>query len=274
MIPQTFQLTDLGVVFFLIILEGLLSADNVLVLAVLVRYLPKEQQRKALLYGLAGAFVFRLAAILLASTIISLWWLQAIGAFYLVWLPIKHFVRHSQGKEVEPIKAGFWRTVFVVEVTDVAFAIDSVLAAVAMVPNKEKIWVVYLGAIMGVVILRFAAGFFIRILDKMPHLEHVAYLLVGWVGVKLAMMAAHNYCVTQQKAGVPMNWHVSEMPQPIFWGVLLTIALVGSIWSIRQGESPVATLADAIEHAGDVDPTDDAEEALADGAPDEAKQAG
>ncbi|MBV6457069.1 MAG: hypothetical protein HONBIEJF_00175 [Fimbriimonadaceae bacterium] len=273
MIPQTFQLADLGVVFFLIILEGLLSADNVLVLAVLVRYLPKEQQRKALLYGLAGAFVFRLAAILLASTIISLWWLQAIGAFYLLWLPIKHFVRHNQGKEVEPIRAGFWRTVMVVEITDIAFAIDSVLAAVAMVPSKDKIWVVYLGAIMGVVILRFAAGIFIRLLDKMPHLEHVAYLLVGWVGVKLGMMAAHNYCVTQDKAGVPMTWHVSEMPQPVFWGVLLTIAAIGTVWSLRQGENPLAEIEEAMEE-DEEGMEDDLDAAMADASSDEAKQAG
>jgi len=274
MIPQTFQLADLGVVFFLIILEGLLSADNVLVLAVLVRNLPKEQQRKALLYGLAGAFVFRLVAILLASTIISLWWLQAIGAFYLLWLPIKHFVRHSQGKDVEPVRAGFWRTVFVVEVTDIAFAIDSVLAAVAMVPNKDKIWVVYLGAIMGVVILRFAAGFFIRILDKMPQLEHVAYILVGWVGAKLGMMAAHNYCVTQTAAGHALPWHVSEMPQPIFWGVLLTIAAIGTVWSIRRGEDPIGEVAEAIEHAVDPEPDDGDLTDVMEQVPDEAKQAG
>jgi YkoY family integral membrane protein len=234
MIPQTFQFGDIGIVLFLIVLEGLLSADNVLVLAILVRNLPKHQQRKALLYGLAGAFVFRLAAIVLASTIIGLWWLQAVGAFYLLWLPIKHFVRHSQGKTVQPIKAGFWRTVFVVEVTDIAFAIDSVLAAVAMVPGKDKIWVVYLGAIAGVVILRFAATVFIKLLDRLPHLEHVAYLLVGWVGIKLGMMATHNFCLAQRAAGNQLGWYVSEMPQPVFWSVLLTIATLGTIWSLKH----------------------------------------
>ncbi|HZH98751.1 MAG TPA: hypothetical protein VEX38_07245, partial [Fimbriimonadaceae bacterium] len=99
MFDQTFQIGDLSAVLFLVLLEGLLSADNALVLAILVRHLPRDEQKKALLYGLAGAFVFRLIAILFAAVVLKQWWLQAIGAAYLLFLPIKHFVKHSgEGK--------------------------------------------------------------------------------------------------------------------------------------------------------------------------------
>ena len=76
--------SDLLVVGTLIILEGLLSADNALVLALLVRHLPEKQQHKALLYGLVGAFVLRGIFIVLAGFIIRLWWLCALGAAYLI----------------------------------------------------------------------------------------------------------------------------------------------------------------------------------------------
>lgn len=49
-----------GIIGSLILLEGLLSADNALVLAVMVKHLPKEQQKKALFYGILGAYLFRL----------------------------------------------------------------------------------------------------------------------------------------------------------------------------------------------------------------------
>lgn len=240
MVPQTFQPADLGVVLFLVLLEGLLSADNALVLAIMVRHLPRDQQKRALLYGLGGAFVFRAAAIVLAAKIIALWWTQILGATYLLYLPVKHFVRHSrEGKGRELPQSGFWATVFAVEVADIAFAVDSVLAAVAMVnlvKYPEKTWVVYFGAIIGVVLLRFAAGLFVGLLERYPKLDHVAYLLVGWVGVKLAMMGAHNYVLASGASNL-LGVKPPEMPPVVFWTVLFLICLVGGILAFRDPET-------------------------------------
>jgi YkoY family integral membrane protein len=229
---QTFQTSDIAIVAFLVLLEGLLSADNALVLAIMVRHLPKPLQRKALLYGLGGAFVFRLIAIVLASYVMGLWWLQALGAAYLLYLPYKHFRTSAQGGHAAPKGGGFWQTVFAVEMADIAFAIDSVLAGVAVVRGQqEKIWVVYLGAVVGLVLLRFAAGVFIRLLDKYPALDHLAYALVGWVGVKLAFLAAHH-------ADEHYHWpfFVPEMPKALFWAVMGLIIVVGIFFATKNAK--------------------------------------
>lgn len=227
MLGQLFELTDIPKVLFLVLLEGLLSADNALVLAIMVRHLPTDQQKKALLYGLGGAFVFRLIAILLAAVVLKLWWLQAVGALYLLWLPIKHFVQHASSDEKrKAVKGGFWATVVAVELTDIAFAIDSVLAGVTFIENRQdKLWVVYFGAIIGIILLRVAAGFFVRLLERFPILDHVAYLLVGWVGVKLAFLAAHAYERTNPERG----FKFPEMPHWLFWLVLMSIAIIGAL---------------------------------------------
>ncbi|MCJ2389054.1 hypothetical protein HZI63_09385, partial [Limosilactobacillus fermentum] len=52
-----------GLIGTLVLMEGLLSADNALVLAVMVRHLPVKQRKKALFYGLLGAYAFRFVAI-------------------------------------------------------------------------------------------------------------------------------------------------------------------------------------------------------------------
>src|SRR3954463_43286 len=146
MFGQTFQLGDMGTVGFLVVLEALLSADNALVLAILVRHLSKEDQKKALFYGLGGAFVLRTAAILLAAFIINFWWLQAIGALYLLYLPIKHFIESGKEDDGQPRKKmGFWATVVYLNLVDTAFALDSVIVAVAVVDtvrHADKLWVV------------------------------------------------------------------------------------------------------------------------------------
>ena len=81
------QTSDLVTIALLIVLEGILSADNAMVLAVLVLGLPKEQQRQALRYGIIGAFVFRIAATVFAAHMIQLRLVQLIGGLYLLWLP-------------------------------------------------------------------------------------------------------------------------------------------------------------------------------------------
>src|ERR1700704_1657686 len=82
---------DLVTVALLVALEGLLSADNAMVLAVLVLGLPKAEQQKALRYGMGGAFAFRSIATLLAIYLIRLFWVKLVGAAYLLYLVYRHF---------------------------------------------------------------------------------------------------------------------------------------------------------------------------------------
>jgi YkoY family integral membrane protein len=206
------------VISTLVILECLLSADNALVLAILVRALPKKQQKKALIYGIGGAFVFRFIAILSAATLISYWYLQLAGAFYLGYLAVKHFITHASGTHHVKVVPGFWRTVLMVELTDIAFAMDSILAAVAL---TREIWLVYTGGVLGMIFMRFAAGWFIKLLDRFPLLEHSAYLVIGWIAIKLGLEAA-----TKWQMSIGGTWHYT-LPPALFWSVTFILFGLG-----------------------------------------------
>lgn len=229
MFGQSFSPGDLVSVGTLVVLEALLSADNALVLAIMVRHLPEDERKKALLYGLGGAFVFRLIAIVFASVVLNQWWLQALGGFYLALLAVKHFVSSSSNEtKIKKPKGGFWPTVIAVEMTDIAFALDSVLAGIAFITRPktgvqdDKIWVVVAGAMIGIVLLRFAAAGFSKLLDRYPGLDHVAYTLVGWVGLKLLSHAFHR---AHELNKIPFQ--VPGMSEAVFWGGLAAILLVG-----------------------------------------------
>src|SRR5262245_55031880 len=108
----------LGTVATLVFLEGLLSADNALVLAVMVRHLPPEQRKKALKYGIFGAFFFRAIAVALSSVLLDYWIFKVIGGLYLLYLALSHFL--SGGDDPHQPKSsrfgsGFWGTVVAVE---------------------------------------------------------------------------------------------------------------------------------------------------------------
>jgi len=237
MFGQSFQLRDLGTVAFLVLLEALLSADNALVLAILVRPLPPEEQKKALFYGLGGAFVLRTAAILFAAFIINFWWLQLIGALYLLYLPVKHFLPSRDRPDMPKKKMGFWTTVVYLNLIDTAFALDSVIVAVAVVDtvrHSDKLWVVIAGATIGIVILRFAANAFIGMLEKYPRLDHVAYTLVGWAGVKLLFIAGHSF----ERLFDKLEGDFPEMPPLVFWAGMALIAVGGSLLAMRKPVDP------------------------------------
>lgn len=187
---------DLVTIAFLVFLEGVLSIDNALVLALIVKPLPKDLQKKALTYGLVGAFVFRVMAIGAAAYLMQWKWVKFVGGAYLLYLAIKYWLdkRKDEVKEAKAPQSqarAFWMTIVVVELTDIMFAIDSILTAVAL---TNKLWVVVTGGIIGLLAMRFAAGIFVKLLDRFPRFEPTAYILVALVGLKLLIEGfAHEF---------------------------------------------------------------------------------
>ncbi|MFC4600872.1 TerC family protein [Cohnella hongkongensis] len=241
------------VLLVLIALEGLLAADNALVLAIMVKHLPENQRKKALFYGLAGAFVFRFASLFAISFLVDVWQVQALGALYLLFIALNHIFRKvivkKEEKSVEAKEgkkqSGFWMTVFKVEVADIAFAIDSILAAVALAvalptTNLPKIGgmdgghfiVIFLGGFIGLLIMRFAANLFVKLLEARPSLEIAAFVIVGWVGVKLAVhtLAHPSLHVIPHDFAESTGWKLT------FYAVLLIIALSGWFLSGKKNK--------------------------------------
>ncbi|PIE94508.1 TerC family protein [Bacillus fungorum] len=180
-----------GYIGSLVILEGLLSADNALVLAVMVKHLPEEQRKKALTYGLFGAYFFRFIFIGIGMLLIKFWWIKVLGAAYLAWIVIKHFWFGEQDEDVNEMKkeswlvrvfGTFWATVISVELMDLAFSADSILAAFAV---SEQVWILLIGGMLGILMMRTVAKFFLVLIDKVPELENTAFILIAIISIKM-----------------------------------------------------------------------------------------
>ncbi|MFZ5807586.1 MAG: TerC family protein [Verrucomicrobiota bacterium] len=171
------------IILSLIVIEGLLSVDNALAIAAMVTHLPKKQRFLAVRLGILGAYVFRIIALLLANWIIANTWIKVLGALYLIWLMVSHIFfeaeQHDADDKKKKKKMGLWLTVIHVELMDLSLSLDNVITAVAMSP---KLWVVITGVLIGIAVLRIAAGFCIGIVEKYPILKKTAFLLVGFVG--------------------------------------------------------------------------------------------
>ena len=223
------QFADLLTVALLVVLEGLLSADNALVLAILVLGLPKKDQKKALKYGILGAFGFRILAILLAVHLIQVGFVKLIGAAYLLWLSYSHFFGKGEGEDRRAIKPAtgfwgltpFWATVVKVELTDIVFAVDSILVAVAMSP---KTWVIVTGGVLGIIAMRLVIGQLLRVVRRYPALVDAAFVIIAWVAVKLLV----EYLNTAGYTTLHINKWVS-------FGLIAVIFTAAYLYARRQG---------------------------------------
>lgn len=238
----SFLFDYLWVLVVLIVLEGLLSADNALVLAILAKHLPKEKQKKAIDIGLLFAFVFRFGAIFAISFLFKVWEVQAIGAAYLIFICLKHLLHKNKEKKNKKEKS-YGATILQIALTDVAFAIDSILAAVALVialpetplptiggMDGAQFITIVLGAIAGLIIIKFAASFFVNILTQRPALETTAMLIVGWVGIKLLVHTLAHEALQF----IPHSFVEGLVWNSIFWTVMLSIAVIGWLLSGKK----------------------------------------
>jgi YkoY family integral membrane protein len=184
-ISTNFGVDTLLLLPVLIALEAVLSADNAIALAAIAQGLEDEaMQRRALNFGLMIAFILRIALILTAGWVLQFWQFEVMGAAYLLWLVFKHFTAQADDADHHhgPRFANVLQAIPVIAFTDLAFSLDSVTTALAL--SKDLV-VILLGGTIGIVILRFMAGLFIRWLEEFDHLEDAGFITVAFVGIRL-----------------------------------------------------------------------------------------
>jgi YkoY family integral membrane protein len=223
------QFADLVTVALLVFLEGLLSADNALVMAVMILGLARVDQKKALRYGLVGAFAFRTVATVLAAYLIRIAWVKLLGGAYLMFLSQRHFFTSGDAEErskPKPAKkwlglSPLWATIVKVELVNLAFSIDSILVAVAMSP---KFWVILAGGLLGIVAMRVVVGQLLAIVRRYPPLVDGAFIIIAWIGVKLLLEYLHA-----------INYIHFEINKWFSFGLIAVIFAVAYVYARSKG---------------------------------------
>lgn len=206
-----FDVSFFYIIVQVIFLEGILSIDNAAVLGAMVSTLPKKesipwpeplkllaspvhrifggQRSAALKVGLLGAYFGRGLMLVLASFVINNPYLKFLGAAYLIKLAFENLGDHEEGEECQPKTKGiegkgFWSVVVAVELADLAFSLDNVVAVVAL---SDNLYIVMFGVAIGIITMRFAAGIFTLMISKEPILKPAAYIVVFNIGAELLL---------------------------------------------------------------------------------------
>ena len=221
---------DWVLIFSLIIMECLLSVDNAVVLAAQTQVLPTEKMKKdSLFYGIWGAYLFRFLVIGIGTYLIHFWPIKIIGSGYLMYLVYKFFrpgAKQQRQRKRQTAKAGrsqrglFWRTVAEIELMDIMFSVDSILAGLALSNNPV---IVFLGGCVGIAIMRGVAEVIMVLMQKIPELQPMAYVLIAIISVKLF-------------ASIPV---INIEVPPVWFGLIVLICIVTTviIHFVRQRKS-------------------------------------
>jgi YkoY family integral membrane protein len=229
---------SLAIIGNLIIIESLLSVDNAAVLATMVMDLPEEERKKALKFGIWGAYIFRGLAMIFAAVLIQIWWLKPLGGLYLLYLVFDYWKGKKTVKKEDDFLekknnwlyratvgslGNFWATVCLVELMDMAFSIDNVFAAVAFTPN---IILVCIGVFIGILAMRFLAQWFVNLMEKYSFLERSAFIVIGVLGIKLSLsLYEHFYptsAVSEFLSSEKADIGISVLTVSIFFVPILT----------------------------------------------------
>jgi tellurite resistance protein TerC len=208
---MSFDLNFIYIIIQVIFLEGILSIDNAAVLGATVSVLPKDrgvpwpgplkflgppvhrllggQRAAALKVGLLGAYLGRGLMLVMANFVIHNHYLKILGAAYLIKLAFENLGEPEPGEEdqtrAKSVEGkGFWNVVIALELADLAFSLDNVVAVVAL---SDNLYIVMFGVAIGIITMRFAAGIFTLMILKEPILKPAAYIVVFNIGTELLL---------------------------------------------------------------------------------------
>ncbi len=250
-------MTTIVIILQLIFLEGILSLDNAAVLGAMVAPLPSDrpipwppwfrkpgrelsrllgpQRTAALKVGLLGAYLGRGLMLILAAWVVHNPWLKLLGALYLVKLAAENLGDSGEPMPHTPVNPGdgrFWRVVLAVELADLAFSLDNVVAAVAL---SDRLPVVMAGVAMGIVMMRFAAGVFTHLVEREPILEPAAYVLVLNIGLVLLL---------EEFGGI----HVTDLSKFFISAGTLALVLAYAHWELLHVFAPALRAVSRLLH--------------------------
>ncbi|MGG6309897.1 TerC family protein [Paenibacillus macerans] len=179
-----FFLSLINIIFIDLILAG----DNAIVIGMAARKLPHSVQKKAILYGTAGAVILRIVATLIVVWLLGIPWLLAVGGLMLVFIAYKVLADDGGHDNIEA-KDKLWPAIRTIVVADAAMGLDNVIAVAGA--SKQHMVLVVIGLLISVPIVVWGSTLFIKLLDKFPWIAYVGAAVLAYTAANMITEEPH-----------------------------------------------------------------------------------
>lgn len=207
---ELFSVEFFSALLTIVFIDLILAGDNAIVIGLAARNLPKEQQKKAVIWGTVGAVGIRVIATLLVVQLLNVPWLNLVGGLLLVWIAYKLLVQEDAH---DGITAGntLWQSIRTIIIADAAMGIDNVIA-VAGAAHGDTLLVV-LGLIISVPVVVWGSTLFIKLINRYEWIVYVGSAVLAYTAAKM---------ITHEKSFKEFF----ENNQLIYWSFLILVIIL------------------------------------------------
>ena len=191
----------------IVLIDLVLAGDNAIVIALAARNLPKQHQRKAIIWGTVGAIAVRTAMTLVVVWLLKIPGLMLVGGLGLLWIAYQLIADQGGGEDEHgPGASTFWGAMKTIVIADALMGIDNVLGVAGAAHGAMDL--VVIGLLISVPIVVFGSTMVLKLVERFPIIIYLgAAVLAGtaasmignepvlsqWFGTREAPVAALRY---------------------------------------------------------------------------------
>jgi YjbE family integral membrane protein len=184
---------DLVALAQVVMIDVALAGDNAVVVGMAVAGLPERQKRPAILLGIGGATVIRIAMGAVALKLLAIIGLLLAGGVLLLWVCWKMFRElrrshrvHAAGEGIKTLREAMMQIIL----ADVSMSLDNVLAVAGAA--HDRMWVLTAGLLLSVGLMGLAANLIARLLERHRWIAWVGLLIVLYVAATMIWHGGHE----------------------------------------------------------------------------------
>ncbi|MDQ0246022.1 YjbE family integral membrane protein [Bacillus fengqiuensis] len=171
----------LSALLAIVVIDLVLAGDNAIVIGLAARNLPKDQQKKVIIWGSVGAILIRVAATMAVVWLLKIPGLLLVGGVLLVFIAYKLLVE-EKGHDV---KAGnsFWAAIKTIIIADALMGLDNVLAVAGAAHGNFLL--VVLGLLISVPVVMWGSTLILKWVDRFPVIITIGSAVLAWTASKM-----------------------------------------------------------------------------------------
>ena len=183
---------DLSALAQVVMIDLALAGDNAVIIGMAVAGLPQSQRRPAIMAGIAGAALIRMALGAVALQLLEIIGLMLAGGLLLLWVCWRMFRELRAHRHVERKEGSKTLRQAIVQITlaDISMSLDNVLAVAGAA--QDNLWVLVAGLVLSVILMALAADFVARLLARYRWVAWLGFAIVLYVALSMIWHGGHE----------------------------------------------------------------------------------
>jgi YjbE family integral membrane protein len=183
---DVFSLEFLSALLAIVVIDLVLAGDNAIVIALAARSLPAHLQKKAVLWGTAGAIAVRTGLTVVVTWLLMIPGLRFIGGLALVWIAYKLLVpKEASDRARGSAASSFLGAMKTIIVADAIMGIDNVLGVAGAA--KGSFLLVVLGLLISVPIVVWGSQLILKWVDRFPVIIYLGAGVLAWTAAQMML---------------------------------------------------------------------------------------